>query len=176
MVSQYVWQGQSRSGAKLVTGLYRLICYINSTKDETVFQHWQLGLFQDASFGGDWNDSNSASRGMLYIFGTRTFVPLSWKCKKEPPYLTAVSSLRSCRFMLEKMDGWFDWRRNIRNAFLKLRRILPLEATLRIGDVKMRVLDVDHDPTNILDNCNQIVHLKDNAAVIQTIHKDEDQI
>ena len=78
--------------------------------------------------------------------------------------------------MLEKMDGWFDWRRNIRNAFLKLRRILPLEATLRIGDVKMRVLDVDHDPTNILDNCNQIAHLKDNAAVIQTIHKDEDQI
>ena len=40
----------------------------------------------------------------------------------------------------------------------------------------MRVFDVDHDPTNILDKCNQIVHFEDNAAVIQTIHKDEDQI
>ena len=46
-----------------------------------------LGLFQDSDFGGDLEDSKSISGGTLYVFGSHTFVPISWTCKKQ----TAVS-------------------------------------------------------------------------------------
>ena len=45
------------------------------------------GLFQDSDFAGDLEDSKSTSGGTLCIFGSHTFVPMSWMCKKQ----TAVS-------------------------------------------------------------------------------------
>ena len=50
-------------------------------------QHCRLGLFQDSDFAGDLEDSKSTSGRVLYIFGSRTFVSISWMCKKH----TAVS-------------------------------------------------------------------------------------
>ena len=47
----------------------------------------RLGLFQDADFARDLEDSKSTSGGTLCIFGSHTFVPISWMCKKQ----TAVS-------------------------------------------------------------------------------------
>ena len=47
----------------------------------------RLGLFQDADFAGDLEDSKSTSGGTLCVFGSHTFVPISWMCKKQ----TAVS-------------------------------------------------------------------------------------
>ena len=47
----------------------------------------RLGLFQDCVFAGDLEDSKSTSGGTLCIFGSHTFVPISWMCKKQ----TAVS-------------------------------------------------------------------------------------
>ena len=47
----------------------------------------RLGLFQDSDFAGDLEDSTSTSGGTLCIFGSHTFVPISWMCKKQ----TAVS-------------------------------------------------------------------------------------
>ena len=47
----------------------------------------RLGLFQDSDFAGDLEDSKSTSGETLYIFGSHTFVPISWMCKKQ----TAVS-------------------------------------------------------------------------------------
>ena len=46
-----------------------------------------LGLFQDSDFAGGLEDSKSTSGGTLCIFGSHTFVPISWMCKKQ----TAVS-------------------------------------------------------------------------------------
>ena len=43
----------------------------------------RLGLFQDSDFAGDLNDSKSTSGGTLCIFGSHTFVPVSWMCKKQ---------------------------------------------------------------------------------------------
>ena len=43
--------------------------------------------FQDSDFAGDLEDSKSTSGGTLCIFGSHTFVPVSWMCKKQ----TAVS-------------------------------------------------------------------------------------
>ena len=47
----------------------------------------RLGLFQDSDFAGDHEDSKSTSGRTLCIFGSHTFVPISWMCKKQ----TAVS-------------------------------------------------------------------------------------
>ena len=43
----------------------------------------RLGLFQDSDFAGDLEDSKSTSGGTLCIFGSQTFVPISWMCKKQ---------------------------------------------------------------------------------------------
>ena len=50
-------------------------------------KQWRLGLFQDSDFAGDLEDSKATSGGTLCIFGSHTFVPISWMCKKQ----TAVS-------------------------------------------------------------------------------------
>ena len=43
----------------------------------------RVGLFQDSDFAGDLEDSNSTSGGTLCVFGSHTFVPISWMCKKQ---------------------------------------------------------------------------------------------
>ena len=43
----------------------------------------RLGLFQYSDFAGDREDSKSTSGGTLCIFGSHTFVPISWMCKKQ---------------------------------------------------------------------------------------------
>ena len=43
----------------------------------------RLGLFQDSDFAGDLEDAKSTSGGTLCIFGSHTFVPISWMCKKQ---------------------------------------------------------------------------------------------
>ena len=57
---------------------YRQHCYVGNTA-----QQCRQGLFQDPDFAGDLEDSKSTSGGFLCIFGSHTFVPISWMCKKE---------------------------------------------------------------------------------------------
>ena len=61
---------------------YKQYCYVGNTAKQC-----RLGLFQDSDFAGDLEDSKSTSGGTLCIFGSHTFVPMSWMCKKQ----TAVS-------------------------------------------------------------------------------------
>ena len=74
--------------------LNRLISYIHHTCEYKQYCHvgntakqCRLGLFQDSDFAGDLEDSKSTSGGTLCVFGSHTFVPISWMCKKR----TAVS-------------------------------------------------------------------------------------
>ena len=53
-------------------------CFMGNTA-----QQCRLGLFQDSDFAGDLEVSKSTSGGALCIFGSRTFVPVSWMCKKQ---------------------------------------------------------------------------------------------
>ena len=46
-------------------------------------QTMQTGIVQDSDFAGDLEDSKSISGGTLCIFGSHTFVPTSWMCKKQ---------------------------------------------------------------------------------------------
>ena len=46
-------------------------------------QQCRLGPFQDSDFAGDLEDSKSTSGGISCTFGSHTFVPISWMCKKQ---------------------------------------------------------------------------------------------
>ena len=70
--------------------LHRLMSYMQHTRDwvQTCFvgdpvEALRLVLFADASFAGDLRDSKSTSGGFLCLSGPRTFVPISWICKKQ---------------------------------------------------------------------------------------------
>ena len=51
---------------------YRHYCYVGNTA-----QQCRLGLFQDSDFAGD------LEGGILCIFGSQTFAPIGWMCKKQ---------------------------------------------------------------------------------------------
>ena len=57
---------------------YKQYCHVGHTAEQC-----RLGLFQDSDFAGDLEDSKSTSGGTLCIFGSHTFVPMSWMCNKQ---------------------------------------------------------------------------------------------
>ena len=57
---------------------YKQYCYVGNTAKQC-----RLGLFQDSDFAGDLEDSKSTSGGTLCVFGSHTFVPISWMCEKQ---------------------------------------------------------------------------------------------
>ena len=57
---------------------YKQYCYVGNTAKQC-----KLGLFQDSDFAGDLEHSKSTSGGTLCVFGSHTFVPISWMCKKQ---------------------------------------------------------------------------------------------
>ena len=70
--------------------LNRMISYIHHTCEYKQYccvgntaKKCRLGLFQDSDFAGDLKDSKSTSGGTLCVFGSHTFVPISWMCKKQ---------------------------------------------------------------------------------------------
>ena len=70
--------------------LHRLICYMHD-KTDMEMQCWvgddakdiQLAMFVDASFASWLSDSKSTSGAILCLMGPKTFVPISWFCKKQ---------------------------------------------------------------------------------------------
>ena len=57
---------------------YRQYCHVGNTAKQC-----RLGLFQDSDFAGDFEDPKSTSGGVFCIFGSHTFVSISWMCKKQ---------------------------------------------------------------------------------------------
>ena len=57
---------------------YKQYCHVGNTAKQC-----RLGLFQDSDFAGDLEDSKSTSGGTWCIFGSHTFMPISWMCKKQ---------------------------------------------------------------------------------------------
>ena len=60
------------------TSEYRQYCHVGNTS-----QQCRFGPFQDSDFARDFEDSKSTSGGLLCVFGSHTFVPISWMCKKQ---------------------------------------------------------------------------------------------
>ena len=70
--------------------LNRLISYIHHTCEHKQYCHvgfsakqCRLGLFQDSGFAGDLEDWKSTSGRTFCVFGSHSFVPISWMCKKQ---------------------------------------------------------------------------------------------
>ena len=89
----------------------RLISHIHHACEFKQFRHvgntaqtCRLGLFQDSDFAGDLEDSKSTSSGFLCIFGSHTFVPISWMCKKQ----TSVSH-SSTEAEIISLDARYAW-------------------------------------------------------------------
>ena len=76
---------------------YRQHCHVGNTAKQC-----RLGLFQDSNFAGDLEDSKSTSGGKLCIFGSHTFVPIGWMCKKQ----TSVSHSQQNQKSLLWMQDW----------------------------------------------------------------------
>ena len=80
---------------------YRQYCHVGNTAKQC-----RLGPFHDSDFAGDLEDSKSTSGGILCIFGSHTFVPISWMCKKQTsvPHSSTESEIISLDAGL-RLDG-----------------------------------------------------------------------
>ena len=83
------------------TSEHRQYCYVGNTA-----QQCRLGLFRDSDFAREIEDSKSTSGGILRIFGSHTFVPISWMCKKQTSvsHSTTEAEIISLDAVL-RMDG-----------------------------------------------------------------------
>ena len=84
------------------TSEYKQYCHVGNTAKQC-----RLGLFQDSDFAGDLEDSKSTSGGTLCVFGSHTFVPISWMCKKQTSvsHSSTESEIISLDTGLTSLDG-----------------------------------------------------------------------
>ena len=66
-------------------------------------------------YGGDLEDSKSISGGTLCVFGSHTFVPISWMCKKQTSVFTQFNRIRNQLF-----GRWIESRRASQKTWLRL--------------------------------------------------------
>ena len=84
------------------TSQYRQYCHVGNAA-----QHCRLGLFQDSDFAGDLEDSKSTSGGVLCIFGSRTFVPISRMCTKQNFSISQIHKIKDHFAGRLFTYGWF---------------------------------------------------------------------
>ena len=144
----------------------------------------RLGLFQDSDFSGDLEDSKSTSGGTLCIFGSHTFVPISWMCKKQTS--VSHSSTESEIISLDiglRLDGLpaLELWDLIVSVLGNVSRVSDGSGKLE-SDVHKRqkyhskidvVKDIDLVPSNVQSaNREALLYvLEDNEAVIKMIIK-----
>ena len=80
--SPKITSGYKRS-SRLISYMHHTCDYKNCCHVGNTAKQCRLGLFQDSDFAGDLEDLKSTSGGTLCIFGSHTFVPISWMCKKQ---------------------------------------------------------------------------------------------
>ena len=121
-------------------------------------QHCRLGLFRDSEIAGDLEDSKSSSGGVLCIFGSRTFVPVSWMCKKQ----TAVSH-SSTESEIISLDA------GLRAALHSKTKAQKVKRRQKVGQLS----DVDYVPTNThsSQNVSQLYIFEDHEAVFKMVIK-----
>ena len=141
---------------------YKQYCNVGNTDKQC-----RPGLFQDFDFAGDLEDSKSISGGTLCIFGSHTFVPISWMCKKQ-----AAVSHNSTEFEIISLD-----------TGLRLDGLPALELwDLLVNDVHKRhksqrkidvMENIDSVPSNVQSSRQEalLYVFEDNEAVIKMIIK-----
>ena len=143
----------------------------------------RLGLFQDSYFAGDLEDSKSTSGGTLWVFGSHTFIPISWMCKKQ----TSVSN-SSTESEIISLDAGLrlDWilaldlwdlvvsvLGNMTQTTERPGRLVNIERSQKSGG-KINVLDnIDCVPSNVQSSHQEalLYVFEHNEAVIKMIIK-----
>ena len=144
----------------------------------------RLGLFQDFHFAGDLEDSKSTSGGTLCVFGSHTFVPISWMCKKQTS--VSHSSTESEIISLDtglRLDGLLALKLwdLIVAALGNVCRISDRSGKPENGDYKHHKAQKKIDVIKDIDSVPSIVQsvrqealsyvFEDNEAVIKKINK-----
>ena len=140
----------------------------------------RLGLFQDSDFAGDLEDSKSTSAGTLCIFGSHTFVPISWMCKKQTAVSHRIISLDT-GLRLDGLPALELWDLIV-SVFGSVSQIS--DRTGRPVDVKrnqksqgkINVMEnIDSVPSNVQSSRQEalLYVFEDNEAVIKMIIKGE---
>ena len=148
--------------------LTRLISYIHHTSECRQYcyvetQHNSAGLdcFKTLIFAGDLEDSKSTSGGVLCIFGSHTFAPISWMCKKQTSvsHISTESEIMSLDAGL-RMDGVLAldlWDLVIEELGTTHKLPKPTQACMRETDAKIKstpknrnvdLSNVDQVPSN----------------------------
>ena len=142
-----------------------------------------LGLLQDSDFAGDLEDSKSTSGGLSCTFGSQTFVPTSWMCKKQ----TSVSHSSTEAEMISldaglHMDGVpaLGWSLGLsdRSIDQESQGDLSRNTTLHMKHqnstkhADLDLSDVDHGSSNVRPRVGAILYIfEDNEAVVEMIIK-----
>ena len=146
---------------------YRQYCHVGNAA-----QHCLLGLFQDSDFAGDLEILKSRSGGVLCIFGSRTFVPISWMCKKQTS--VSHSSTASEIILLDAglhMDGLpaldlWDLVIEILGTTTKLPK--SIQACMRETDANIHNTPKDHNMD--LSNVDQVHSNAHRSKKITVVH------
>ena len=156
----------------------------------------RLALFQDCDFAGDLEDSKSTSGGTSCVFGSDTFVPISWMCKKQTSvsHSSTESEIISLHAGL-RLDGntAFDlWdpivailgntnqsHRERGDPFMKKREVRSTFHTIQKRKQSQGVINdldsFDFIPSNVTSSRQEVLlHVfEDNEAVIKMIIKEK---
>ena len=171
---------------------YRQYCHVGNTAKQC-----RLGLFQDSDFAGDLEDSKSTSGGLLCIWGSHTFVPISWMCKKQTS--VSHSSTEAEIISLDaglRMDGipvlalWEFGQRVFHSVPNRINKSqgqesqgnLSQNTTLHMKNqtptnhINLDLANVDHVPSNgIPSGPSAVLYVsEDNEAVIKMIIKTQE--
>ena len=144
----------------------------------------RLGLFQDSDFAGDLEDSKSTSGGTLCVFGSHTFVPISWMCKKQTS--VSHSSTESEIISLDtglRLDGLpaLELWDLIVSVLGNISRVSDRSGKPESDDYKHHkpqnkidvIKDIDAVPSNVQSSHQEalLYVFEDNEAVIKMIIK-----
>ena len=155
---------------------YRQYCHVGNTAKQC-----RLGLFQDSDFAGDLEDSKSTSGGTLCVFGSHTFVPISWMCKKQTS--VSHSSTESEIISLDtglRLDGLpaLELWDLIISVFGNISHISdrteqPVNGKNKSHNKINVIKDIDSVPSNVQSaNREALLYVfEDNEAVIKMIMK-----
>ena len=157
---------------------YRQYCHVGNTAKQC-----RLGLFQDSDFAGNLEDSKSTSGGTLCIFGSHTFVPISWMCKKqtavshsstESEIISLDTGLRLDGFLaLELWDLIVSVLGSVVQTSDRTGRPVDIERNQK-SHGKIDVLkNIDNAPSNVQSSHQEalLYVFEDNEAVIKMIIK-----
>ena len=141
----------------------------------------RMGLFPDSDFAGDLEDSKSTSGGLLCMFGSQTFVPASWTCKKQ----TSVSHSSTEAPALDLWDSVIEVFHSPANQANKARDIVELQGNLLqrttlnkrnqipTKHINLDLSNIDHVSSNVKPSGSNAVFFvfEDKEDVIKMIIK-----